>query len=147
MDALFTLRPAREADRPYLNAYCYGEGMDNLPSLQDVTVAQNADGEPVGFIRLALGANGAWHVNPVVVHASWRGHGVGQALTEWALTEKGELRLVARGQAVPFYERLGFAPCSWEDVDTAVTEECDGCPLAAECHPKPMRKATERQTS
>lgn len=144
MESLFTLRPACEADWPYLNAYCYEEGMENLPSLEDVTVAQNSDGEPVGFIRLALGANGAWHVNPVVVHPTWRGYAVGRALTEAALKAKGELRLVARGTAVPFYERLGFAGCSWEDVDTSVTEECDGCPMANECHPQPMMSTHPR---
>lgn len=138
MENLFTLRDAQESDWPYLNAYCFAEGMENLPSLKEVTVAQNADGEPVGFIRLVLGANGIWHVNPVVVHESWRGHDVGRALMEWAMIEKGQLRFVARGAAVPFYERLGFKACSWEDVDTSVTEECDGCPLVDECHPQPM---------
>lgn len=139
MAELFSLRAAQPADRPYLDAYCYAEGMDNLPDLEGVTVAVNADDEPVGFIRIAQGGNGAWYVNPVVTHPTWRGYGVGRALTEWALASKGELRLVARCKAVPFYERLGFMACSWDEVDVTVTEDCEGCPLADECHPLPMR--------
>ena len=50
MAELFSLRAAVEEDRPYLDAYCWNEGMDNLPSLERVTVAANGDGEPVGFI-------------------------------------------------------------------------------------------------
>lgn len=140
-DELFTLRPAREADRAYLDLYTYAEGMDYLPSLEGVTVAANADDEPVGFIRIAQGANGFAHVNPVVVHASWRGYGVGQALVDDAQRTYGELRLIARGSSKPFYDKLGFAECDWGDVDTTVTEDCDGCPMREECAPCPMRRA------
>ncbi len=139
MADLFTLRAAAPADKPYLDAFCFAEGMDNLPDLEGVTVAVNADDEPVGFIRLVQGANGVWHVNPVVVHPTWRGYAVGRTLTERALAAKGELRLVARGAAVPFYERLGFTACAWEDVDMSVTEDCEGCPWRSECAPCPMR--------
>ena len=141
MADLFSLRAAVEADRAYLDAYCWNEGMDNLPSLDDVTVAANGDDEPVGFIRIAWGGNGAAHVNPVVVHGSWRGYGVGRALVESAAAAHGELRLVARGASVPFYDALGFEPCPWELIDTSVTENCDGCELVEECGPKPMRRA------
>lgn len=141
MAELFSLRAAVEEDRPYLDAYCWNEGMDNLPSLERVTVAANGDGESVGFIRIAFGANGVAHVNPVVVHGSWRGYGVGRALMEAATAEYGELRLVARGASVPFYRALGLEDCAWELIDTSVTENCDGCELVPECGPQPMRWA------
>ncbi len=140
MADLFTLRPATQEDMALIDAYALAEGMDAVGSPEGITVAQNADGEPVGFLRLVLGANGFWHVNPVVVYGPWRGYGVGRALTEAALAEKGELRLVARGSAVPFYEREGFAACAWDEVDLTVTEDCDGCPYRAECAPVPMVK-------
>ena len=139
MSDLFTLRAAVEADRPYLDAYCYAEGMDNLPSMEGVTVAVNADDEPVGLIRIAVGANGAAHVNPVVTYEAWRGFGVGRALMEAARAEHGELRLVARGASVPFYRALGLVDCGWEAIDLSVTENCEGCDLTEECHPQPMR--------
>lgn len=139
-EALFTLRPAREGDRPFLDSYCYSEGMDNLPDLENVTVAANAGDEPVGFIRIAFGSNGFAHVNPVVVHASWRGYKVGETLVDDAQARFGELRLVARGASKGFYDRIGFSKCAWEDIDMTVTENCDVCTLVEECHPCPMRR-------
>lgn len=140
MSELFTLRPAVEADRAYLDSYCYSEGMDYLPSLDKVTVAANADDEAVGFIRIAIGGNGAAHVNPVVVHSSWRGYHVGEALMADAQATYGELRLIARGSSKGFYLRLGFEECPWEEIDMSVTENCDGCSLVEECQPRPMKK-------
>lgn len=140
-EPLFTTRPARQEDRPYLDSYCYSEGMDNLPNLDNVTVAVNSADEPVGFIRIAIGSNGIAHVNPVVVHKSWRGYHVGEALMAEQQELYGELRLVARGSSKGFYERLGFKPCPWEEVDLSVTEDCDVCTLVEECQPCPMKKA------
>lgn len=139
-EALFTMRPAREGDRPYLDSYCYSEGMDNLPDLERVTVAVNSADEPVGFIRIAIGSNGVAHVNPVVVHKSWRGYRVGETLMEQEQQRYGELRLVARGSSKGFYDRLGFEPCPWDEVDLSVTENCDVCTLVEECQPCPMKK-------
>ncbi len=106
-DVPFTLRDARESDLAYLNAYAAAEGMDDLPSAENVRVAVNEDDVPVGFLRLQQGSNGAAHVNPVVSCATWRGWGVGRALMEEALASRGELRLVARAASVPFYRALG----------------------------------------
>ena len=78
-DVPFTLRDARESDLAYLNAYAAAEGMDDLPSAENVRVAVNEDDVPVGFLRLQQGSNGAAHVNPVVSCATWRGWGVGRA--------------------------------------------------------------------
>ncbi len=140
-ETLFTLRPARDEDRAFLDAYCYAEGMDYLPNLENVTVAANSGDEAVGFIRIAIGANGIAHVNPVVVHPSWRGYHVGETLMEHAQQIYGELRLVARGSSKGFYEKLGFEACPWEEVDLSVTENCDVCTLVDECQPCPMKKS------
>ena len=99
-DVPFTLRDARESDLAYLNAYAAAEGMDDLPSAENLRVAVNEDDVPVGFLRLQQGSNGAAHVNPVVSCATWRGWGVGRALMEEALASRGELRLVARAASV-----------------------------------------------
>lgn len=142
MTALFSLRPAIESDRPYLDSYTYAEGMDYVPDLEGLTVAANADGEPVGFIRIVRDSQGIAHVNPVVVHGSWRGYGVGKALMEAAQAEHGELRLVSRGSSKPFYDALGFEDCSWGLIEKGVSEDCDGCEMRAECNPQPMRKVS-----
>ena len=140
MADLFTLRPAREEDTDTINAYASWEGMDNMPSMENITVAQSAAGNIVGFLRVAHGANGVAHVNPVVTVSTWRGYGVGRALMDDALQRFGELRLVARGESVGFYEALGYAPLTWDDVDKAVVDDCDHCAMRAECGPVPMGK-------
>ena len=58
MSDLFTLRPAREGDWELINYYAYREGMDAIPSLENVTVAANGDDDCVGFCRLAFSEAG-----------------------------------------------------------------------------------------
>ena len=138
---LFTLRPAVEADRAYLDSYTYAEGMDYLPSLDRVTVAANSANEAVGFIRIVVGEKtGVAFVNPVVIHESWRGYGVGRALMEAAAREYGELRLVSRGSSKPFYDALGFECCDWDLIEDGVSEDCAHCTITEECKPQPMLK-------
>lgn len=147
MADLFTLRPAREGDRALIDSYAYAEGMDRLPSLDRVTVAANAADEPVGFIRISVGESHVARVNPIVVHASWRGYGVGRALIDDAQARYGELRLVSRGASKPFYDALGFEACAWDLIEGDLIEDCDGCPLFAECGPQPMRRTAAPQAS
>ena len=64
MSGMFTLRPAREGDWELINYYAYCEGMDNIPSLDNVTVAANGDDQCVGFLRLAFSDAGVAHINP-----------------------------------------------------------------------------------
>lgn len=137
-EGLFTLRAAVEKDRALIDRYTYAEGMDTLPSLENVTVAANADDQCVGFLRLAFSEAGIAHVNPVVVYSAWRGYGVGRALVEDALARCGELRLVARGQSIPFYQALGFAETTWDNIAPGVTEDCANCDIREECGPLPM---------
>lgn len=140
-DELFSLRPAREDDRELINAYAYGEGMPDIPSIENVTVAVNADDIPVGFIRIVFDDAGVAHINPVVTYGPWRGYGVGRALVDEVLKRHGELRLVSRGSSLGFYRALGFADISWEAIKPEVAAECDGCELRGECCPQPVGKA------
>ena len=141
MDELFTIRDAEERDMPNVQYYAALEGMDNLPGTELVRVAVNADDVPVGFCRLQADEQGIYYVNPIVVCAPWRGFGVGRALIEDAVERAGELRLIARGESVGFYERLGFSPMPWNMVDLeAASEDCENCFAREECHPVPMRR-------
>lgn len=139
MSDLFTLRPARDSDKPYLDAYCSIEGMDTFPDVEGVTVAANADDEPVGFIRIACDAAGVAHVYPIVTYELWRGHGVGRALMEDARARFGELRLVSRGSSKPFYEALGLEDCDWSLIGDGLSEDCLHCEMREDCGPQPMR--------
>ena len=138
MGAEFALPPAQEAARAALALMCGMEGMDTFDELDDVTVAVNDAGEPVGFIRIVVGSNGVAYVNPVVVYPTWRGLGVGRALTDAVQERYGELRLVSRGAARPFYERMGFTACGWDMIVPGVSEDCDHCSWREECAPQPM---------
>ena len=141
MSDLFTLRPAREEDLQAINAYADWEGMDNMPGIENVTVAESASGDVVGFLRIAMGGNGVAHINPVITVKTWRGYNVGRELVEDALDRYGELRLVSRGGSVGFYRALGFTEIPWEAVDMSVCDDCDGCEMREECGPVPMGKA------
>ena len=138
-DSLIVIRTAQDEDMSLINAYAGMEGMDDIPSADMVFVASNSEAEIVGFIRLLMGANGVYHVNPVVVYPTWRRFGVGRALMYYALDYSGELRLVSRGASLKFYESLGAEPIAWKMIDMAVTENCDGCQMFDECSPAPLR--------
>lgn len=135
----YMLRPAVESDKPYLDAFCYSEGMADLDSLDDVTVAVDMDDDPIGFIQILAGSNGVAHVYPVVVNPNWRGLGIGKALVDDAHKKHGELRLVSRGTSVGFYKKLGFEECDWSLIDNECTEGCADCPTKESCAPLPMR--------
>ena len=141
--ALFGIRDAQEEDLPTLNAYNYQEGMDALPSADNIRVATNEAGEIVGYLRLAFSPEGVAHVNPIVTYPTWRGYGVGRALMDEALQRHGELRFVARGASVGFYKKLGYQVIPWDEVCLDVTEDCRGCSLVEECGPVPMGKRLE----
>lgn len=67
------------------------------------------DAQPVGTVRLL----GDGHVGRMAVRQPWRGQGVGRALMTAVLDHgrqsQHELFLHAQVDAIPFYERLGFA--------------------------------------
>ena len=142
-DELFTVRDAHPDDEGVLNSYCYAEGMDNLPSIENVRVAVNDIDEVVGFIRIAQDAEGIAFVNPVITHETWRGFGVGRALMDEALAHYGELRLVSRGQSLAFYEAIGYERIPWSAIKMDLVEDCDHCDMRDECAPVPMAKRTK----
>lgn len=139
MSSVFELRHAIASDLPFINAFNYAEGMDALDSPEGITVAADSDGDPVGFIRIAIGESGNAFVNPIVVNPSWRGSGVGRALMNAASAKHGVLRLVSRGSSRGFYEALGFMPCDWAEIDEGVSEDCANCSWRDDCAPVPMK--------
>lgn len=140
-DALFTIRDATEQDLPIVNTYANWEGMDNMPSAEGVRVAVEPSGAIVGFCRMARGVDGKDYIRPMVTYRTWRRHGVGRALIEDAFARSnGELLLVARGGAVPFYRACGFTEATWEDLEEDAASDCSQCEMRDECMPQPMRR-------
>lgn len=97
-------------------------------------------GTVAGFIRL-VEAEGCWYVNPVVVAAEHHRTGLGALLMHFAHERFGELRFVARGYAVPFYEALGCEKIGWDAIAPIIAADCDGCEAAPTCRATPMRMA------
>ena len=133
----FRIRPAAPEDAARIAELVDEADMGEL-SDRGVTWVAERDRHVLGFIRLLEDA-GQWYVNPVVVDSSHRHEGVGAALMRFAHQRYGELRFVARGYAVPFYEALGCEDVPWESIAPLVADDCDGCSMLATCHPQPMR--------
>lgn len=114
--------------------------IDELSDRGRIFVAADGAGHVVGFIRL-VDAEGCWYVNPVVVTRSLHRRGIGAALMTFARARFGELRFVARGYAVPFYEALGCEPVGWDAIAPIIAADCDGCEMAPTCNATPMRMA------
>lgn len=45
---------------------------------------------------------------------------------------------IARGEALNFYQKLHFQPCSFEEIPEAYCQQCMNCPEREECQPIPM---------
>lgn len=140
MEQLVTIRAAKDGDLTTIVAFAALEGMGEAETPENIFVAENGDGEVVGFIRLVFDGQGVCHVNPVVVYPTWRGLGVGRLLVDFAFEKYGELRLVSRGSSLGFYEKLGFEPIEWEKIHPPIAAECDECELFEECGPRPLCK-------
>jgi len=134
---LFTLRPTREEDLPYLALMAQGQEVGIPPNYLEIGVsAVNADDVPVGYIHIELTELGP-HVAPVVVFENWRKHGVGSALVKHAREEYGPLKLVSNGSSNGFYEKLGFTEVAWEEIEPAFQRDCLACEFYEKCGPKP----------
>ncbi len=77
-------------------------------------------------------------MNPVVIESARRGRGIGRALMRFARQRKGPLRFVARGYAVPFYQKLGCTTIPWSEIPASLASDCDAGDMLATCFPQPM---------
>jgi N-acetylglutamate synthase-like GNAT family acetyltransferase len=145
-EALFDIRAACPQDLPALRIISDNVGMPLIESTANTYVAVNGGGEAVGFVRIKvlpdpLDAQGQAHViYPVAVFETWQGHGVGSALVEHALARHFELRLVACTPSHGFYEKSGFKDAPWDSIPPEVARDCDECPQAGSCTPRPFVK-------
>lgn len=141
------IRPFQQADQPRLVELGQHEDMGTLEGFETTLVAEGTEGETagviLGFCRLRT-FGGIAYVNPVVVDPAFRGRGIGEALMREACAQYGELRFVARGYAVPFYQGIGCTDIDWSEIAPEVASDCDDCTLFETCHPRPMRMLPQR---
>jgi N-acetylglutamate synthase-like GNAT family acetyltransferase len=132
-----TVRRAAAEDTAALAALLAANDMD----CSDVPVGEFSvlvdRGEIVSAIRLEDHGDQVV-VRPIVVAARHRGEGLGRHLLERVMPRDRPTVLVARGGAVGFYARVGFAKASWECVPAPQHDECRLCPERPVCAPQPM---------
>ena len=88
---------------------------DELYGALALACVRDADGRLAGFVGVAED-----NVNALFIHPDVRGRGVGRALLEHATTVLGATRVDVNeqnGQAVGFYERMGFAVEGRSELD------------------------------
>lgn len=137
IEQLVHLRPTKEADLPYLAMMAQGQEVGIPPNyLEGGITAANHDDIPVGYIHIEKTDLGP-HVAPVVVFENWRGHGVGRLLMKQAQRKYGNLKLVSNGSSNGFYEKLGFEPVEWDQIEPEFQRDCLNCEFYEKCNPKP----------
>jgi N-acetylglutamate synthase-like GNAT family acetyltransferase len=130
------LRAAVPADLPLIYRLLELNDMLGEVEAQDCVVAE-AKGEMAGFARLEL-ADGAPYIRPIVVAPDGQGKGVGRELIQYLLLTFPKLRVIARGDALGFYTRLGFRQMDWDQVYPPFAQECRDCPHLPSCDPQPL---------
>ena len=130
----FSLRPAAPRDRATVSALMELGGMGLAADWECGTVATDADGCIIGYLRIQHTDTGP-HVAPVAVRPDWQGRGVGRALIEDALEREGCLKLVARGQAAGFYRAIGCREISFDEISGELEEDCEHCADRETCQP------------
>jgi N-acetylglutamate synthase-like GNAT family acetyltransferase len=105
-------------------------------SPEDFLVAEEGDAL-VGTVLLQR-VDGDAYLRAMAVDLAWQGRGLGSLLVRALVAGLDEVKLVARGGVVTFYEKLGFTRMGWEAVHSTMRAECEGCPDFAVCQPVQM---------
>lgn len=140
---MMEFRHARTKDRAALIDLLWEGGMQHAEPIADYLLAF-VGGTLAGCIRTES-IDGMVLIRPVAVAVQFRRRGVGRRLVERTLTHHRTMAVAARGEAVPFYESLGFSMSRWDRMPAIQREECRCCPDQGMCHPQPMIR--ERHSS
>jgi amino-acid N-acetyltransferase len=136
VNAGIQLRKAVPADLPQIYRLLELNDMQGEVEAQDCIVADYM-GELAGFARLEI-ADDLPYIRPIVVAPDAQGKGVGRELVQYLLLSYPRLRVIARGDALGFYTRLGFQQMDWEQIYPAFAQECRDCPHLPSCNPQPL---------
>ena len=100
------------------------EEIDHLEDESTHFLVTDDEGNPVGAGRFRV-VDGGGKVERICIIPEFRSKGVGKALMnaieQYALSKQIEiLKLNAQNQAIPFYEKLGYAVTSDEFMDAGI---------------------------
>lgn len=133
---MLKIRRAQAEDRGALLDLLRENEMEHAEPIGDYLLAVQEE-DVLGCIRLEECENVSM-IRPVVVGKRHRKKGIGRLLIESLPPSDKPRAVAARGDAVPFYETLGFLKISWGQLPTPQQEECDFCPDRSACQPQPM---------
>ncbi len=133
---MISMRRAAESDRRALIALLEASETGYVDPPQAWILALEDD-RIAGCARLEE-CDGVLMLRPLVVAAAYRRQGVGKIILKSVMPADRPTMLVARGEAIGFYESVGFSQTQWNRVPLSQTAECEACPDRTECMPQPM---------
>jgi len=138
------IRKGRLSDRRAILRLLASQRMATDIDPTDFIVAE-AKGRLLGAARLTWVGKGAAFLRPIVVAEEARRTGLGRALLESLSGMCVSITVIARSDAVPFYQHLGFAAVEWSSVPGIYREECESCDEMEQCRPTPMRRTIREE--
>lgn len=125
--------------------------MDLAGEIEDHVILMQAETVLAGGMLSQIDRK-AFHLEVLGVRKDKKGTGAGGMLLSELLRnpwhysrssapptqEPFQVTTVARGEAVRFYAKYGFRPCSFAELDWPYNEQCDSCLEREKCQPVPM---------
>jgi N-acetylglutamate synthase-like GNAT family acetyltransferase len=102
-------------------------------------ILAEVNGRLCGAARLEWVGTDDAYLRPIVVTTEAQRTGLGRALLERLCALCSRISVIARGDAVPFYRRLGFTSMDWSSVPGEYRDECERCDDLVQCRPMSMR--------
>ena len=130
------IRKGLEKDRTALKELLEGFEMRGDVSAEEFLVAEEEDKIAGAVLQEQIGED--FYLRAMAVHTAWQGHGIGAQLVKRLVEGLNQMKVVARGPAAPFYEKLGFRPVSWEVIHEDMRRECLECSDLPTCKPVAM---------
>ncbi len=131
------IRQGRPSDKRALARLLASQRMATDIDPAEFIVAE-VDGRLLGAARLEWVRTDDAFLRPIVVATEARGTGLGRALLERLFADCSRISVIARGDAIPFYRRLGFTAMDWSSVPGEYRDECECCDDLAQCRPMSM---------
>ena len=131
------IRQGRPSDGRALVRLLASQGMATDVDPVDFIMAE-VNGRLLGAARLIWVGKDDTFLRPIVVATEARRTGLGRALLERLFGICASISVIARGDAVPFYRRLGFTAMDWSSVPGEYRDECESCDDLAQCRPMSM---------